>query len=151
MLSNPRFAVLEGDITKQQVDAVVNGANNSLLGSGGDGTIHRAAGPELLAECRTLGGCATGAAKHVIHTVGPVWGGGHRGEELLPELFPADGGAQSALGRLPRHQLRGVWLPHRSRRGHRFLESNKEVEHVLVVCYTREVCDMYQTILTEWT
>src|SRR5882672_4892077 len=111
-----RLDVVEGDITRLDVDAIVNAANMSLLGGGGvDGAIHRAAGPELLAECRTLAGCKTGAAKitrgyrlparHVIHAVGPVWSGGGNAQALDALLASC---CRAALALAAEHRLASI-------------------------------------------
>lgn len=117
MEAHQRIELVVGDLTRLGVDAIVNAANESLLGGGGvDGAIHRAAGPGLLAECRALGGCPTGearitgghrlVARHVIHTVGPVWRGGGAGEEaLLAACYDA------SLALAERHALARVAFP----------------------------------------
>lgn len=164
-----RLRVVEGDITKLEVDAIVNAANRTLLGGGGvDGAIHRAAGPGLLAECKTLGGCNTGEAKitggynlparWVIHTVGPVWEGGGRGEdELLANCyrnslklavergvrtiaFPAI--STGAFG-FPRDRAARIAV----REVRRFLETDSHLREVLLVCYGDESCRILREAL----
>ncbi|HMD84954.1 MAG TPA: O-acetyl-ADP-ribose deacetylase [Terriglobia bacterium] len=165
------IVVIEGDITDQDVDAIVNAANTSLLGGGGvDGAIHRAAGPELLAECRRLRGCSTGEAKltrgyrlparWVIHTVGPVWRGGHDFEdELLANCY------RRSLEVAVRNGVRSVAFPAIStgiygfpleratriavREVRAFLEKNPVIEKVLFVCFDRRTRDCYQMALSE--
>ncbi len=166
-----RFKVHEGDITREKVEAIVNAANTSLLGGGGvDGVIHRAAGPELLAECRGLGGCPTGGAKitrgyklparYVIHTVGPVFNNGLFGEdELLERCY------LSCFDLVEQHGIRSVAFPAISCGAYgypldraagialkairAFLERNDEVERVHVVCFSRDVYDAYWDLLNE--
>ena len=166
-----RIEVVEGDITKQAVDAVVNAANTTLLGGGGvDGAIHRAAGPELLEECRKLGGCATGQAKitqgyrlparWVIHTVGPVWRDGLHGEEdLLASCY------RSCFALAEEHAIRTIAFPSIStgaygfpmdraahiavREAKKFLERNPAVERVLLVCFGRSAFQIHSQALNE--
>jgi O-acetyl-ADP-ribose deacetylase (regulator of RNase III) len=164
------IAVVQGDITKQKVDAIVNAANSSLLGGGGvDGAIHRAAGRGLLDECRTLGGCSTGdakitkgyrlPAKHVIHTVGPVWGGGTRDEDnLLASCYrrslevAVENGVKTiafpciSTGVYGFPQERAAKIAVREVR--KFLEENPLIEKVVFVCFLVHDYDLYTQLLT---
>ncbi len=154
-----------GDITKLDVDAIVNAANSSLLGGGGvDGAIHRAAGPELVAECRLIGGCPTGEARitrgyrlparHVIHTVGPVWRGGtNREPELLAscyreslKLAVANGIRTIAFPAIscgiygyPVNEATRIAVAETSR----FVAEHPSIEQVIFVCFGAEVCAAY--------
>lgn len=168
---NDRLTVVQSEITTLDVDAIVNAANNSLLGGGGvDGAIHRAAGPGLLEECRTLGGCATGDAKitqgynlrarWVIHTVGPIWAGGNDGEEyLLKSCY------RRCFELVEEHNLRSVAFPAISAgvfgypmeqaarvavtESQRFLQENGSVEQVVLVCFNDRAYDSYTAAVRE--
>lgn len=168
-MKNKRFELLKGDITQLNVDAIVNAANNSLLGGGGvDGAIHNAAGPELLAECKTLKGCTTGEskltngyklkAKHIIHTVGPVWYGGYKDEpQLLASCY------QSSLKLAKENKLKTVAFPGIStgiygfpkdlaaviaiNEINRFFIKNSCPEKVIFVAYDDESYEIYRKLL----
>ncbi|MBM3506534.1 MAG: O-acetyl-ADP-ribose deacetylase [Alphaproteobacteria bacterium] len=161
--------VAQGDITTFAVDAIVNAANSTLLGGGGvDGAIHRAAGPRLLDECKGLGGCVTGDAKitkgydlparHVIHTVGPVWlGGGHGEEELLARCY------KRCIAVAATNACRTVAFPGISTGAYRFpmdraariavdsvresTQSFGEVQEVTFVCFNQPMADLYRDLL----
>jgi O-acetyl-ADP-ribose deacetylase (regulator of RNase III) len=161
-----RLEAVVGDITRLAVDAIVNAANSSLLGGGGvDGAIHRAAGPELLAECRTLGGCPTGEARitsgyrlparHVVHTVGPVWRGGEGGEdELLARCYRAslalavaDGARSIAFPAIstgiygfPRPRACAIAVAETRR----FVAADTMLERVIFCCFDDETLTLYR-------
>jgi len=164
------ITIIKGDITQIKADAIVNAANTSLLGGGGvDGAIHRAGGPAILEECKQIrarqGGCATGEAvittagklqaKYVIHTVGPVWNGGHRGEpELLATCY------RNTLQLAAVHDIKTIAFPNIStgiyhfpkplaadialKEVNRFLTSNKLIEEIIFVCFDEENYALYK-------
>ncbi len=168
-MSPPKIDIVRGDITKLDIDAIVNAANTSLLGGGGvDGAIHRAAGPELLQECRKLGGCRPGEAKitrgyklparFVIHAVGPIWSGGNRGEaETLANCY------RNSLDLALENKIRTIAFPAISCGAYRypiadaariavqttrdFLSGNDKIDKVIFVLATDEIFAAYQNLL----
>ena len=166
-----RIDIVLGDITKVNVDAIVNAANSTLLGGGGvDGAIHRAAGPELLEECRKLNGCESGKAKitkgyklpakYVIHTVGPIWRGGSANEdELLASCY------RNSLQLAVENSIKTIAFPSISTGAYRFplkraakiaileiskfLKNNKSIEKVLIVCFDKGTMNAYSEALSE--
>lgn len=165
-----RLEIIKGDITKLNVDAIVNAANTSLLGGGGvDGAIHRVAGPELLVECKTLGGCPTGEARitkgynlpanFVIHTVGPIWRGGkNKEEELLRDCY------RNSLVLTNENDIRTIAFPNISTGAYYFpkelaaeisirivqgfLENNEKFKQVIFCCFDEENFSIYQSMIT---
>ena len=166
-----RLSIVKGDIVKMKTDAIVNAANTSLLGGGGvDGAIHRAAGPELLAECEMLNGCRTGEAKitqgyklkakHVIHTPGPIWRGGKWGEaELLANCY------KNCLALAKENGVKTIAFPSISTGVYRFpvdqaakiavgeilnfLDQDDSIEQVTVVCFDDKTKEFYLDALAE--